>query len=102
MRSWPMVHTLAPALVAAAAPLRSRAFFALALSLSGCAGIWPSVDLATLPTAADYPGAYAVVLLDEKLVDFHAGLDGKPVAEVTTHVRGRLLRPGAEGLGGGG
>lgn len=61
------------------------------LAALGCAHGFPPLELASLPSAAKYPGDDRVVLLDETRVDFlDAG--GKPEARVTDHVRVRLLK----------
>jgi transglutaminase-like putative cysteine protease len=64
----------------------------LLLLAAGCGGSWEEFRLASLPTAATYPGAPAVVLLDDVRVEFHADArTGKPVADYRHHRRVRIL-----------
>ena len=64
-----------------------------ALLLAGCAGSFQSVEMKSLPTAADFPDADAVVLSDEVTVVFRPGTDGLPEAIETERVRLRSLKP---------
>lgn len=74
--------------------MRILPFTLAALGLAqSCASVFPKLDLATLPTAKEHPGAKFVVLLDEDTVVFSAGEGGKAQAVLTERRRIKLLKP---------
>jgi Domain of Unknown Function with PDB structure (DUF3857)/Transglutaminase-like superfamily len=68
----------------------SGGVFALAL-LASCAGRWEALDRASLPPPAEHDPT-SIVLLDDTEVRFDSDARGRPIADVTEHVRYLILR----------